>query len=106
MVDPLVSSLADQQTPMSKRLVDDERERFVLEGLRRIPLQAQVLLELYYWHGLTGPELAEASGIPEGTLRGRIRRAKELLCEQIERLCENPIDLEDTLTRLADWRAG
>jgi RNA polymerase sigma-70 factor (ECF subfamily) len=103
--DPLDSSLADQQTPLSKRLVRDEQERYVLEALRRIPLQSQILLELYYWQGLTGAELAQASDVPEGTLRGRLRRAKTLLSEQLQQLVDTPIPLEDTLTRLADWRA-
>lgn len=104
-VDPLESSLADQQTPLSKRIVEDEQERLVLEALRRIPLQSQLMLELYYWQSLSGPELAEVVGVPEGTVRGRLRRAKQLLTEQLDQLVKAPISLEDTLTRLADWRA-
>lgn len=103
-VDPLESSLADLQTPASERIARNEEERFVLEALRRIPLESQLLIELYYWQSLSGPELAHVFEIPEGTLRGRLRRAKDLLREQVDHVTRTGIALDDTLTRLADWK--
>jgi len=103
-VDAAMTSLADLGTPLSERLARNREERLVLEGLRRIPLDSQLVLELYYWQSFTGPELAHVLGIPEGTARGRIRSAKQQLAQQIERINEASVVLEDTLTRLADWR--
>ncbi len=103
-VDPLASSLADLQTPASERVARNEQERFVLEALRRIPLESQLLIELYYWQSLSGPELAQVFEIPEGTLRGRLRRAKTLLREQVAQVAQAGVALDDTLTRLADWK--
>ncbi len=34
----------------------------LLEGLRRIPLASQVILELYFWESLTGAELGQVRG--------------------------------------------
>ncbi len=103
-VDPLSSSLVDLQTAPSQRIARNEEERWVLEALRRIPLDSQLLLELYYWQSLSGPELAAVFDIPEGTLRGRLRRAKTVLREEVEALARSGVALEDTLTRLADWK--
>lgn len=103
-VDPLSSSLVDLQTAPSQRIARNEEERFVLEALSRIPLDAQLLLELYYWQSFSGPELAAVFEIPEGTLRGRLRRAKSLLRAEVDAVTRSGVALEDTLTRLADWK--
>lgn len=68
-------------------MLDGKREqRALLMGLRRIPLKFQVVLELYFWERLTGPEIGEALGIPEDTARSRIRRGKELLKEALGKI--------------------
>ncbi len=102
-LDAAITSLADAGTPPSQRIARDREERVVLEALRRIPLDSQIVLELYYWQSLTGRELAGVLGIPEGTARGRLRSAKKQLAEQIERMTNTAVALDDTLTRLADW---
>jgi RNA polymerase sigma-70 factor (ECF subfamily) len=56
----------------------DERQH-LLEALRRLPLDLQVVLELHYWEGLRGPELAEVLEIPEGTVRSRLRLGRDRL---------------------------
>lgn len=51
----------------------------LLEALRRIPLDYQLALELFYWEGLGGDELAEVLDIPVGTVRSRLRLGKQML---------------------------
>lgn len=58
-------------------------QQALLEALRAIPFESQVVLELYYWEKLTGPELGEFFAIPENTARSRVRRAKERLLEAL-----------------------
>jgi DNA-directed RNA polymerase specialized sigma24 family protein len=77
--------------------------RVLLQALRRIPMDHQIVLELYYWEDMTAAELAEVLEIPEGTVRGRIRRAKQLLEEQLSLLAENDVDLESTMSNLDSW---
>ncbi len=102
-IDPAVTSLAATGTLPNQRIARRQEERQLLEGLRNIPIDSQITLELYYWQGLTGPDLSEVLGIPEGTARGRIRRAKQQLAHELEQLSASPVPLEDTLTQLADW---
>jgi RNA polymerase sigma factor (sigma-70 family) len=76
-------------------------ERLLLEALRKIPLEHQTLLELYFWEPLGARQIGETMGLPEGTVRTRIRRAKELLARELARLSGQP--LESTVTRLEQW---
>jgi RNA polymerase sigma factor (sigma-70 family) len=58
-------------------------QQFLLEALRRIPLNFQIALELHYWEDLSGPELAEALGVPLDTAYSRVRKARELIKKQL-----------------------
>ena len=60
------------------------------------------MLELYYWESMTAKDLGEVLEIPEGTVRGRIRRAKQLLEEQLTQLAETD-DLKSTMSNLDSW---
>ena len=102
-VDPLLESAGDL-APGPSRIFAEHREQVLLvNALRSLPLDHQILLELYYWENLSGPELAAALEIPEGTVRGRIRRAKELLEQALERLTDAPDLLQSTLGDLEKW---
>ncbi len=86
-------------TLMAKRA----EHKLLLEGLRRIPLNFQVALELYYFEGMRGPEIAAVLDVPEATVRSRIRRGIEHLRRQIEAVSTSPSLLQSTLTNLDDW---
>lgn len=89
----------------SSHLVKASDERLLLEALRRLPINLQIALELAYWEDLTGPELAQILEIPIDTAYSRLRRAKQLLREQLERLAESTDQLHATRTDLAQWAA-
>lgn len=57
----------------------------LVEGLRRVAVEQQVVLELKYLEGLKGREIAELLDIPEGTVKARLRRGLERLREQVRR---------------------
>ena len=78
-------------------------ERLLLEALRRLPINLQIALELCYWEDMSGPELAEILEIPVDTAYSRLRRAKQLLKEQLELLAESKEQLEATQTSLGQW---
>ena len=63
-----------------------QEQRLLLEGLRRLPVDYQVVLELHYWEELTAPEIADATGVPLGTAKTRLRRGRDLLLETIAEL--------------------
>jgi RNA polymerase sigma-70 factor (ECF subfamily) len=82
-----------------------EGERLLLDALRRIPLELQILLELHYWEAMTTDEIADALGLPPGTVRGRLQRGRARLVEVLEEL-PMPRAMQATLARELDqWAA-
>jgi RNA polymerase sigma-70 factor (ECF subfamily) len=98
-----VTSIFDLASGAVEVLAGKHEQRLLLQGLRRIPVEHQVLLELYFWEPVPAPEIAQILGVPVGTVRTRIRRAKALLEAELGRLSCNPRLLESTLSNLEDW---
>lgn len=95
---------SDSVAPGPRTLIVQHREqRLLLEALRRIPFECQMILELHYWEGLKTAEIAEVLDLPPGTARGRLRRARERLERAMTELAGSPELLESTLVRLDDW---
>jgi RNA polymerase sigma-70 factor, ECF subfamily len=82
-----------------------QEQRLLLEGLRSIPVNYQVVLELHYWEDLTTREIAAVLGVPPGTVRSRLQRGRDALEAAMASLARSPKLLESTLTRLDDWAA-
>jgi RNA polymerase sigma-70 factor (ECF subfamily) len=101
--DELESSVHDLSPGGSLLIAEKREQELLLHALRRLPIDHQITLELYYWENLSGRELGEVLGIPEGTVRGRIRRAKQLLEEQLETLSADPKVLQSTMANLEGW---
>ncbi len=98
-----VSSVHDLGLSPTVLVAKRKEQTLTLQSLRRIPVEHQVVLELYYWEEMTAKDLGEVLGIPEGTVRGRIRRAKKLLEEQLTALAEDERILESTISGLETW---
>ena len=96
-------SLAELGPGPSTAFARQREQRLLLEALRALPLESQVLLELYYWEQLPAPELAQIFDVPVGTVRGRIRKAKQLLSVELARISREGEALETTEEQLDDW---
>jgi len=83
----------------------DRREHLQLlyQALRSLPLELQIVVELFYWEKYSAPEIAGALDLPETTIRGRLRRARELLGESLHRLSPAPELAAATLDDLERW---
>lgn len=106
--------LAEPDLMCSERLgpgvstgLDVQREQqILLTALRRLPIEQQTLLELFYWEELTAGELAEVFEVPEGTIRTRLRKAKLDLRGTIDALARTPQELDSTRSGLEGWARG
>lgn len=87
-------------------VAEDQRQLMMLNALRRIPIDHQVTLELHYWEAMTAAEIGDALGIPLGTAKTRLRRAKQLLAAELSDLLAGVTGTEPTETRLDTWAAG
>jgi len=79
--------------------------RVLTEALRRLPVELQVALELHYWEKMTSAEIGEVVGAPEGTVKTRIRRARQLLEQCMAEVAASPGLLRSTLDGLDRWAA-
>lgn len=101
--DELEQSVHDLAPGPSMIVAEKREQQVLLQALRQIPLDHQITLELYYWEAMSASELGAVLGIPEGTVRGRIRRAKQLLEAELGKLADSPHLLESTIGDLEGW---
>jgi RNA polymerase sigma factor (sigma-70 family) len=80
--------------------------RLLGRALQHIPLELQILLELYYWEELGLDELAVMLGVPEGTIKSRLHRARTLLREAMAKVPASKEEQESAGQLLATWVAG
>lgn len=104
-IDPETDAIAGLG-PSPATVVGNRREqRLLLEGLRRIPIEYQLVLELSYFEQMSRTEIAEAIALPVGTVASRLRRAHELLTDQLAALADQPELLHSTVHGLGEWAA-
>jgi RNA polymerase sigma factor (sigma-70 family) len=102
-LDVLGSSARELGAGPSSLIIEQEKHRLLLEALRSVSLDDQLILELHYWEKMTGPQLAQVFECPEPAIRSRVRRAKVRLREQLEKLAEDHQEFADTTTDLDAW---
>ncbi len=97
------ASVADLGAGPSTAMAKRREQRLMLEALRRLPIESQLVLELSYWEQLTAKEIGEVLGCPEGTARSRMRKAKLELRGTLDELARDPGELESTARGLETW---
>ena len=58
--------------------------RLLAQALRRVSIAEQSLLELRFFEGATAARISELTGLPRGSIDGRLRRALRRLRAEIE----------------------
>ena len=96
-------SVCDLDPTPSAVIAKRREHRVLLEGLRRLPIDLQVTLELHYWEQMSDAEIARALEMPLGTTKSRIRRGRQLLAERMAELASSPAELESTIGNLEQW---
>lgn len=96
-------SLHDLGTSPSAAIARKEDERVLLEALHRLPLEQQLVVELYYIEGMRGRDLVAALGIPPGTVRSRLRLALDRLRREVDAIAQAPNCLASTRATIDGW---
>lgn len=84
-------------------LSHNEEIKLLTKGLRMIPMDFQIVLELQLIEGMTGPEIAQLLSLPTATAYSRLRLGRKHLGEAIAELEKNPALVQSTLTDLEHW---
>jgi len=83
--DPRVMSISavDDGPTAGTVLAGQMDVRALLQAMRAIPIDAQILLELFYWEELPVREIASILEVPRGTVMSRLSRARDRLAKLI-----------------------
>jgi RNA polymerase sigma factor (sigma-70 family) len=104
-IDFEVDSIAELARRPSSILGERDEHRLLLEGLRRLPIDDQLMIELYYWEGMDSPAIGDVMGMPAPSVRTRLRRARERLGQLMAELTAEPGGLRRTVEDIDAWAA-
>lgn len=99
----MVAGGASPVTSPSALVALREEERLLAAAVQRLPFELQVLIELFYWEELSVGELATVLELPEGTVKSRLHRARQLLREEMEAGGAALTLVETTMSSLDRW---
>ncbi len=94
------ASIEDLATTPSGHVVRHQQAKHLAHAMRRIPVDYQIAIELYYWEQMTAAEIAEVLEVPAATVRTRLRRGRQQLEEQLRRLADGQTQLQSTVDGL------
>lgn len=83
--DPICDTLPAVGPGLSSAFAQRQQDERLRGALSRLPFSQFEILELYYGEQMRGPVLSAVLGIPQGTVRSRLRRAKRRLLEELDR---------------------
>jgi RNA polymerase sigma factor (sigma-70 family) len=101
--DALETSVADLGASPSVLIAKGQQADLLLHALRRLPMELQIAIELHYWEGMSTADLAELLEIPQGTVKTRLFRARQLLREHLHALTRAGRLPESSLHDLDGW---
>lgn len=88
----------------SKAVLRHEEQRLIVKALRSLPVDLQVTVQLYYWEGFAVADIGEIVGIPAGTVKSRLHRARDLIKKAVTSTrFIDPAITASTLTGLEKW---
>ncbi len=73
----------EHRTALDEQIEDDERSQ-IMEVLNRIPSEQRTTLIMAYYSGYSQSEIAEALGVPLGTIKTRMRQGMIKLRELLD----------------------
>lgn len=96
-------SVEDLGTSPSQLVGRHKEHTLLLAALRRIPLELQITVELHYWEELTTSELSQVMDVPQGTVKSRLRRAREALARELGTFERDGVPTQTTEQDLESW---
>ena len=70
---------------LETEIEDREMEAIILKNIEHLPAQYKIVLTLYHLDGMNYDEIGQATGMPEGTVKSYLFRARNLLKERVNK---------------------
>ncbi len=64
---------------------EHDMDKFIMKLIDELPVQYKTILTLYHVQSMTYPEICEITGMPEGTVKNYLFRARNLLKEKVKK---------------------
>jgi RNA polymerase sigma-70 factor, ECF subfamily len=71
---------------INRSLEDEDRKRAVRNAVAALPAKYREALTLFYFHDMNVTAAAESLGLPEGTVKARLYRGREMLRSKLLRV--------------------
>jgi RNA polymerase sigma factor (sigma-70 family) len=101
--DPLLQSARDGGAGPARMLCRHQQQTALTTALQQVPLETQLALELYYFEHMSVAEIAAATAEPQGTVKSRLARGRDLLRVQLEATMAPGELLTSTVSELDRW---
>jgi RNA polymerase sigma-70 factor (ECF subfamily) len=84
---PLDERLAALERRTAEPIVDEEhREQIVRNAVLTLPAKYRDVLTLFYFHGMDIASSAVSLGVPQGTIKARLSRGRDILRSKLPSL--------------------
>ena len=80
-------------------LEDEDRRRAVRRALQSLPPRYREALLLFYFHGIDVTTAARSLSLPEGTVKARLSRGRDMLRRKLPRMLGMPVSGDPDGTR-------
>lgn len=85
-----------EEERFTKRFIEEENpeslaeekdmDRYIVQLVDELPAQYKTILTLYHFEHMTYPEICDVTGMPEGTVKNYLFRARNLLKEKVKKV--------------------
>jgi RNA polymerase sigma-70 factor (ECF subfamily) len=90
--DPQTQSVQDFASPSGRSpsavIAARDEERLLVAALRRLPIDFQIAVELFYWEELPIDEIAHVLEVAVGTVKSRLGRARDMLRRHVAEMAK------------------
>jgi RNA polymerase sigma-70 factor (ECF subfamily) len=69
---------------VEENYADEEMDKLVMKLIEGLPPQYKAILTLYHVQEMSYPEIVEVTGLPEGTVKNYLFRARQILKEKVK----------------------
>lgn len=101
-LDPEQTSISQASATLHVQKSDT---KLLYRALRELPLDEQLTLELVCWEDLTAQDIADLMDVSLATVKHRLRRGREKLTAEVERLAKQPGNSAENTQELLAWFA-
>ncbi len=79
----------EKDTSLNQKVIEKEEVRkYLLQMIEKLPVHYRTVLTLFHLEEFSYKEIEQITGMPEGTIKSYLSRARKMLKEKLERISE------------------